>query len=274
MTQPTSIQFDDFRQLLIPRTRDVHKGLFGHALIVGGNHGMTGAVRLAGEAALRVGAGLVSVGTQAESITAIISERPEIMAHAIKTDKELNPLIKKASVIVLGTGLGQTRWSQQLFKRVLTATQAKVLDADALNLLAKQFKRSDNWILTPHPGEAARLLDCTVNAIQANRIKAVKALQKQYGGVVVLKGAGSLVCSSRSIRLCFAGNPGMASGGMGDVLSGVIGGLLAQHFNLQQAAECGVYLHATAGDKAASLWGERGLLASDLMPYLRQLINQ
>ncbi|TLY47212.1 MAG: NAD(P)H-hydrate dehydratase [Gammaproteobacteria bacterium] len=275
MIQPTTIQLDDFRQLLIPRARDAHKGLFGHALIVGGDHGMTGAVRLAGEAALRVGAGLVSVGTQAESITAIISARPEIMAHAVKTGKDLIPLLKKASVIVLGTGLGQTRWSQQLFKQVLSSTQTKVMDADALNLLAKQAKKSENWILTPHPGEAARLLGCTVKEIQENRIKAVKALQKHYGGVVVLKGPGSLVCSNRSLRICLAGNPGMASGGMGDVLSGVIGGLLAQHFNLQQAAECGVYLHAVAADKAASLrGGERGLLASDLMPYLHQLINE
>lgn len=276
MIQPTTIQLDNFRQLLIPRARDAHKGMFGHVLIIGGHQGMIGAVRLAGEAALRVGAGLMSVGTQAESITAIVSERPEIMAHPVKTAEDLKPLLKKASVIVIGPGLGQTSWSQQLFKHVLNASQVKVLDADALNLLAHCKKlSSENWILTPHPGEAARLLDCTVKDIQTNRIKAVKALQKHYGGVVVLKGAGSLVCSSQSLRICSAGNPGMASGGMGDVLSGIIGGLLAQHFNLQQAAECGVYLHAVAADKAASLrGGERGLLASDLMPYLHQLINE
>lgn len=274
MIQPESIKFKDFAQLLTRRARDAHKGLFGHALIVGGNHGMIGAARLAGEAALRVGAGLVSVATQLESITAIISERPEIMAHAVKTGKDLIPLIKKANSIVLGTGLGLTNWSKQLVKQVLIAPQVKVLDADALNLLAKKPKKSNYWILTPHPGEAARLLESTVKAIQANRIKAVKALQKQYGGVVVLKGAGSLVCSNNSLRICLAGNPGMASGGMGDVLSGVIGGLLAQQFTLQQAAECGVYLHAAAGDKAAELNGERGLLAGDLMRYLHQLINE
>lgn len=274
MRQPASIQFGEFKQLLTPRTRDAHKGLFGHALIVGGNHGMIGAARLAGEAALRVGAGLVSVATQSESITAIISGRPEIMAYAVKAGKDLMPLIKKATTIVLGTGLGLTHWSKQLFTRVLAAPHAKVLDADALNLLAKQAKQSNHWILTPHPGEAARLLNCTVKAIQANRVKAVKALQKQYGGVIVLKGAGSLVCTNHSLRICLAGNPGMASGGMGDVLSGVIGGLLAQHFTLRQAAECGAYLHATAGDKAAKLNGERGLIASDLFAYLPELINK
>ncbi|MFZ0219911.1 MAG: NAD(P)H-hydrate dehydratase [Candidatus Aquirickettsiella sp.] len=274
MIQPTSLQFDDFKELLIPRPRDAHKGLYGHALIVGGNYGMTGAVRLAGEAALRVGAGLVSVATRTEFVAGIISERPEIMAYTIKTGKDLLPLIKMANVIVLGTGLGQTRWSHHLLKSVLNTPQNKVLDADALNLLAKQPKKSNNWILTPHPGEAARLLGSSVKAIQSNRIKAVKTLQKQYGGVVVLKGAGSLVCTNKSLRICLAGNPGMASGGMGDVLSGVIGGLLAQHFTLQQAAECGVYLHATAGDKAAAQSGERGLLASDLLVYCRALINQ
>lgn len=221
-----------------------------------------------------MGAGLVSVATRAESVTAIISGRPEIMAHAVKTHKDLSPLIKKATVIVLGTGLGLTPWSNQLFASSLYAPQAKVLDADALNLLAKKPYRSTHWILTPHPGEAARLLDTSVKAIQANRIKAVKALQKQYGGVVVLKGAGSLVCTNQSLRICLAGNPGMASGGMGDVLSGVIGGLLAQQFTLQQAAECGVNLHASAADRAATLKGERGLLASDLMGYLHQLVNE
>lgn len=131
LIQPPSIQFEDFKQLFKPRCRDAHKGLFGHALIIGGDHGMTGAALLAAEAALRVGAGLVSVATRAESITAIICERPEIMAHAVKTGKDLIPLIQKVSVIVLGTGLGQTSWSQQLLSRVLTAAQAKVLDADA-----------------------------------------------------------------------------------------------------------------------------------------------
>ncbi len=274
MIQPVSIQCDEFRERLTPRPQEAHKGLFGHVLIVGGHRGLTGAARLAGEAALRVGAGLVSVATQAESVTAIVSGRPEIMAHAIKTNSDLLPLIKKATVIVLGPGLGQTRWSQQLFTSLLKAPQTKVLDADALNLLAKKPYQSADWILTPHPGEAARLLESSVKTIQTNRIKAVKALQKRYGGVVVLKGAGSLVCTHDSLRICLAGNPGMASGGMGDVLSGVIGGLLAQQFTLQQAAECGVYVHATAGDQAAVLKGERGLLASDLMPYLHQLVNR
>lgn len=270
------IQFKDFKKCLMPRPRDAHKGLFGHVLVIGGYPGMTGAARLAAEAALRVGAGLVSVATQAESITPIMSGRPEIMAHALKTSRAVLPLLKKANVVVLGTGLGQSRWSQQLVTSILKTSQAKVVDADGLNLLAKKQKpiKSNHWILTPHPGEAARLLKSSVKAIQANRIDAVKTLQKHYGGVIVLKGAHTLVCTQKSLCMCLAGNPGMASGGMGDVLSGVIGGLLAQGFSLQAAAECGVYLHATAGDKAALLKGERGLLASDLMDYLHQLVNR
>jgi hydroxyethylthiazole kinase-like uncharacterized protein yjeF len=176
-------------------------------------------------------------------------------------------------VIVAGMGLGQTSWSKQLIKEIWSAPQPKVMDADALNFLARQSKKSDNWILTPHPGEAARLLDFQTQDIQADRIKAVKALQQKYGGVVVLKGLGSLIATSHGVRICEAGNPGMASGGMGDLLSGIIGGLLAQHFNLQQAAELGVYLHACAGDLVANDKGERGMLASDLIPYLTKLMN-
>jgi NAD(P)H-hydrate epimerase len=273
MIKPMAIQLNDLKCLLAPRRRDAHKGLFGHVLIVGGNEGMAGAARLAAEAALRIGSGLVSVATKKDHIAAIISECPEIMAQGVKGARDLNSLIVKATVIVVGTGLGQTSWSQQLFKRVLATSRPKVVDADALNLLAKQAKKSEQWILTPHPGEAARLLNCTVKDVQADRIKAVAALQAQYGGVIVLKGATSLICTANSLRSCDLGNPGMASGGMGDVLSGVIGGLLAQHLTLQQAAECGVYLHARAGDLVATQQGERGLLASDLMPYLRDLVN-
>lgn len=171
-------------------------------------------------------------------------------------------------------GLGQTSWSQQLLKRIIASSHTKVIDADALNLLAKQPKKSAAWVLTPHPGEAARLLQCDVKDIQADRIYSVKKIQQKYGGVVVLKGKGSLVCTARTLSICRAGNPGMASGGMGDLLSGVIGGLLAQHIGLPQAAELGVYLHAMAADLAAAQSGERGMLASDLLPYLKKLINQ
>lgn len=273
MTEPNLIKLDTYKSLLAPRARDAHKGCFGHVLIVGGNSGMAGAVRLAGEAALRVGAGLVSVATKPEHVTAIVSGCPEIMVHGIKKPKELKKLANKATVIVIGPGLGQTAWSKKLFEQTLALPQPKIIDADGLNLLAKNPKKSAEWILTPHPAEAARLLNNSVEYIQNDRIHAVRQLQQTYGGTAILKGAGSLIATEKSLSICHAGNPGMASGGMGDVLSGVIGGLLAQGLLPQQAAELGVYLHAYAADLAAAQLGERGLIARDLLPYLHQLVN-
>lgn len=242
--------------------------------MIGGDYGMAGAVRMTAEAALRVGAGLVSIATHAEHITAINTARPEIMCHAVNTSDDLQKLLDKATVVVLGTGLGQSEWSNILFKTALKIEKPMVIDADALNLLCKITYRKSNWILTPHLGEAARLLQSTVSEVQKERIESANKIVNCYGGVVVLKGAGSIVqAKDDSPYICESGNPGMASGGMGDVLSGVLGGLLAQHFSLLSAAKTGVLLHAMAADKAAADSGERGLLATDLMPHLRELVN-
>jgi NAD(P)H-hydrate epimerase len=239
---------------------------------MGGDFGMAGAVRLAGEAALRVGAGLVTVATRPEHISIISSARPEIMCHGIHAKHQLESLLKRASVIAIGPGLGQSEWSHTLFQAALASPLPKVIDADALNLLAQNPCQQNNWIITPHVGEAARLLVSTPQAIQADRISAAQQTQQKYGGIVVLKGQGTLVTDGHTLSQCQAGNPGMASGGMGDVLTGVIAGLLAQRLSLLTAAELGVCLHAAAGDEAA-LEGQRGLLALDLMPQLRCLIN-
>lgn len=256
------------------RHRNAHKGDFGHVLVIGGDSGMGGAIHMAAKAALRVGAGLVSVATHAAHVAMINAACPEIMCHAVETKADLLPLLQKATVVVLGPGLGQSAWSRELWNAVIEAKQPMVVDADALNLLCESPRKRDNWILTPHPGEAARLLKCTTKQVQSDRFLATKKLIAQFGGVVVLKGAGTLVQSDNDFPfVCAAGNPGMASGGMGDVLSGVIGGLLAQQFSLLSAAKTGVLLHATAADEAARAGGERGLLASDLMPYLRQWVN-
>jgi NAD(P)H-hydrate epimerase len=147
-----------------------------------------------------------------------------------------------------------------------------VIDADGLNLLAQSPRYRANWVLTPHPGEAARLLNCTTTEINADRFAAVKKIQALYGGVCVLKGAGSLIFDGEELFVSTTGNPGMASGGMGDVLAGVIGGLLAQGFDVKQATKIAVYLHGEAADLATEQ-GERGLLASDLMPMIRKLVN-
>jgi ADP-dependent NAD(P)H-hydrate dehydratase / NAD(P)H-hydrate epimerase len=188
---------------------------------------------------------------------------------------QLALLLNKASVIVVGPGLGQSDWAKALFRAAIKAQKPLLIDADGLNLLAQTPAINPGWILTPHPGEAARLLRCTSEQIQQDRFAAVSAIQAQYGGTVVLKGTGSLIASEEGdIAVSNTGNPGMATGGMGDVLSGVIAGLLAQGLPLKQAAQQGVYLHGLAADKAAGKDGERGLLAGDLMPYLRFVVNE
>lgn len=256
------------------RDRAAYKGDFGHVLIIGGDYGMGGAVRLAAEAVLRVGAGLVSVATRLEHSAIVSGMRPEIMCHAVLEQNVLTRLLDKATVIVLGPGLGQSEWAHILFDAAIKTEKPMVIDADALNLLSKTDYKKANWILTPHAGEAGRLLGCTAEEIQTERFESANAIVNRYGGVVVLKGAGSIVQAENDIPfLCAAGNPGMASGGMGDVLSGVLGGLLAQKFSLLSAAKTGVLLHAMAGDRAALHGGERGLLALDVMPYLRELVN-
>jgi NAD(P)H-hydrate epimerase len=235
---------------------------------------MAGAVRLAAEAAARCGAGLVSVASRAENVPGLNAGCYELMVHGVRQAAELDPLLSRASVVVIGPGLGQGRWSRQLFERVVASELPLVVDADALNLLARDPLSRYNWILTPHPGEAGRLLEQPTSAIQQDRFAAIRQLVERYNGVVVLKGAGSLIAAdSGPIRLCDQGNPGMASGGMGDVLSGVLAALLAQGLGLFEAASAGVWLHGKAADLAAGEQGERGLLAGDLMPFLRGLIN-
>lgn len=267
------LQLSDYANYLKPRVREWHKGMSGHVVIVGGELGYSGAPRMAAEAALRVGAGLVSVATQPVNAVIMNACRPEIMCHGVENIEQLKPLIEKANVIVLGPGLGQTAWSKALWDYVCEQKLPLVVDADALNLLAVNHKTNDNWVLTPHPGEAARLLNQTVEKIQQDRPAAIQDINKRFGGVCVLKGARSVVFSIQShLAVCEQGNPGMASAGMGDVLSGVIGGLIAQGIPLVDATKLGVLIHAMAGDLAAKD-GERGMVASDLMPYLRKLVN-
>jgi NAD(P)H-hydrate epimerase len=253
------------------RARDAHKGRHGHVLVVGGNHGMAGAVALAGEAALRSGAGLVSVATQPAHVSMLTTRRPELMCRGVEKAGDLVPLLAKADVVVLGPGLGQDDWGRALFGAVLDSGRPLVLDADALNLLAQMPEARAGWVLTPHPGEAARLLGTTTAAVQADRFAAVRELKARYGGSIVLKGAGTLVLDDSGLALCPYGNPGMATAGMGDVLAGVAGALAAQ--GLQPVAALAVLVHALAGDQAAHSGGERGLLASDLFPFLRQRVN-
>ena len=260
------------RSNLPQRMKYSYKTNYGHVLVIGGDLGYSGAARLAGEAALRVGAGLVSIATRKEHVSFMNVGRPELMCHGIDSASQLIGLLDKASVIVLGPGLGCSPWAKELGVMAIDAGKPLVIDADGLLLLAHSHMVSARWILTPHSGEAARLLHCHVNDIERDRFAAAKTIQDNYGGITVLKGPGSLIVSDHDIGIVNTGNPGMASGGMGDVLAGVIAGLLAQGFSPKNAAQQGVYLHGLAGDRAALQLSQRGMLASDLMLHLAELM--
>ncbi len=273
--QARRITRDDLQGLMPRRARHAHKGDAGHVLLVGGAPGMGGAVQLAGVAAYRAGAGLVRLATHREHAASLAAGQPELMAQALDTTQDLRRLLASPSVLAMGPGLGQDAWARSLWGTALESPYLQVVDADALTLLAQDPVRRDDWILTPHPGEAARLLGCGVADIQHDRFAAVREIAVRFGGVCVLKGSGTLIAhdGEAGLWLCDRGNPGMASGGSGDVLTGVIAALRAQGLSPIAAARLGVWVHASAGDAAAAEAGEIGMLASDLLPFIRAGIN-
>ena len=272
----------NLRGLLAPRVRHAHKGDAGRVLMVGGQPGMPGAARLAGEATYRAGAGLVVLATHPAHAASIGAARPELIAYGVNDASAIQLLLagacaehgRSTHALAIGPGLGQGEWGRGLWQAVLAVEKPLVVDADALNLLAAQPTFRADWVLTPHPGEAARLLGVSVAEIEADRFAAVRAIAQRYGGVCVLKGSGTLVTmqGESSIWLCDRGNPGLATGGSGDVLTGAIAALLAQGLAPIDAARLGVWAHASAGDRAAAS-GERGVMASDLLAPLRDVIN-
>lgn len=270
----TALTLSEFevRAALAERVHDSHKGDYGSVLVVGGDRGYAGAVALAAEGALRAGAGAVRIATRAEHATAILARLPEAMVVGVDGAAELAPWLAAASVIAVGPGLGTDEWGKSLIGACFDVGKPLVVDADALNLLAQSPRSLRDAVLTPHPGEAARLLGCDTHAVQADRYAAVCALRARCGDVVVLKGAGTLVCDGDRVGVCDRGNPGMASAGMGDVLTGVIAGLRAQGLDAASAARVGVWVHAAAGDIAAQD-GQRGLIASDLFGPIRTLLG-
>ena len=264
-------------ELLPEFVGDEYKNQRGHCMVIGGDHGFGGAASMAAEASLRAGSGLTSVATQPQHVSNILARCPEIMACGVVSGQQLEPLLDKPSVLVVGPGLGRSAWSEQLLQKAVATGLPMVLDADALNIVAdgRVVKTTDHtWVLTPHAGEAARLLNTTVAEIEANRYSAVQKIQRKYNAVVLLKGPGTLIASANQItKVCPYGNPGMATAGMGDLLSGIIGGLIAQGLSLQDAAELGCCLHSAAADKLVDDAGYRGIAASDLLPYLQKLLN-
>lgn len=258
------------------RPADAYKNQFGHILIVGGDSGTGGAALMAAESAARSGAGLISLATRPQHLPAALTRCPEVMAHPVISGQELEPLLEGPDVIAVGPGLGGSPWGEQLLARAGRAEVPLVLDADALNILAggrvlAGFRR-DDWVLTPHVGEAARLLGCDGAEVLADPRAAAQAIQQKFSGVVILKGAGTLIAHEQGVDLINSGNPGMASGGMGDLLTGIIAALIGQHLSPLEAARLAVWLHGEAGNRAAAD-GQRGLLATDLLPHIRQLVD-
>jgi hydroxyethylthiazole kinase-like uncharacterized protein yjeF len=276
--QPVALRIGEelLAEIFPPRPRTAHKGQHGDVLIIGGGIGMAGAARLAGEAALRCGAGRVTVATHPDNVSAIISGRPELMCRGVADTEQMGHLIQAADVVAIGPGIGRDEWGQAMLAAVLSSDRSAVLDADALNLLAQLPSTqvtNPNWVLTPHPGEAGRLLNWSAVQVQADRLTAARSIAAKYRSTVVLKGAASLVASPNGATyICDHGNPGMASPGMGDVLTGVIAAIAAQTSDLNVAARVGVLVHAMAGDRAAAS-GERGMIAGDLFEHLRTCVN-
>jgi hydroxyethylthiazole kinase-like uncharacterized protein yjeF len=264
------LQLATEKRYLPLRSPASHKGHFGRCLLIGGDRGMGGAIVLAGEAALRTGVGLARVATRAEHLAPLLARRPELMVSAVDGYNDLPPLLDWADTLVVGPGLGLAPWGEQMLQASLASGKPLLLDADALNLLAgsSSLQLPGGSIITPHPGEAARLLGVSSEVVQADRFAAALELAARTGAAVVLKGNGSIVAAGDGFSLCSAGNPGMASGGMGDVLSGIIGALMAQGLAPAQAARLGTVLHSSAADRAAERVGELSLLAADVLGEL------
>ena len=263
---------------LINRRINSHKGDYGHVLIIGGDKGFGGAAILAAKCAAMSGSGLVSLATRTEHVTASLNTCPEVMVKGVDSGQDLESYLNSPNVIVLGPGLGTNAWAEQMMQQTFIACKKRnlplVMDADALNIMTSlklKVMTPHKLVITPHPGEAARLLKKNVLEIEKDRFKSAKQLSQKFNSVTVLKGSGTIVCSNNKLRfgVCESGNPGMASGGMGDILSGLIGSFIAQGLNLIEATETAVELHSASADIASLDLGELGLLASDVINTIR-----
>lgn len=251
------------------RKKNTHKGSYGQALVVGGDKHMLGAVMLTAQATAHAGAGLVRVVTRAEHAPWVTVKCPEVMAYG---EAQLDDLLGRATVVAVGPGMVENGWSTGLLAKVLESDRPKVVDAGALRLLAQKEVRREDWILTPHPGEAAAMLGMSTEEVQEDRLAAVVALQERFGGIVVLKGNGTLVYDGEEAQVCDYGNAAMSTAGMGDVLTGIITALVAQGMSLKEAAIQGVLMHARAGEAVSEQ--QAVVTASDMMPQLTHKKSQ
>lgn len=259
---------------LIPQSINNYKGKNGRILFIGGNENMPGAIRLAGEAALRCGAGLVSIHCHKSNKLAVSYGRPELMLADV-TDLTVEALNETTyEQIAIGPGLGRDEWAEVLFNKCFNSDKPLIVDADGLYWLSQQKVVRGNMIITPHSGEAARLLNCSVEEVEQNRCLAAKQLAQQYNAICVLKGAHSIVTDGVEIWINSTGNPSMASGGMGDTLTGMIASLLFKVKKPLKAVRLAVYIHGLAADNYVQSHGKIGLLASDLMPIMSKVLGQ
>jgi ADP-dependent NAD(P)H-hydrate dehydratase len=270
---------------LTPRPPDSNKGNYGRVLVVAGSRGMSGAAVLCGTAALRGGAGLVTVAVPEEILPIVAAGNPCYLTASLPQDNEgkfsdlaekrIHELAKLNTVVALGPGIGRSAVLNQLIPNLIRTLEIPiVLDADGLNALQGQADRLNDHaapvILTPHPGEFARLLGCDVPTVQARRQELAVQFAEKHNLVLVLKGHGTVVTDGRLVYQNRTGNPGMATGGTGDVLTGLIAALLGQGLEPFAGAQLGVYLHGLAGDLAQEDFGQVSLIASDLLTYLPQ----
>lgn len=273
MNETPDVQLMLSAEPLPPKPRDGHKGRFGILLIVAGNRGMMGAARMAAEAALRTGAGKVIVATHPEHAATLAIGRPELIVHGVDAATALDALLVQADSVVLGPGLGGDDWAEQMAARVLAAEVPLVIDADGLRFLTPCATKKAMRIMTPHPGEAARLLECAAEEIEQDRLAAARALRERYCILGVLKGAGSVLFLPDELRVCGRGSPALATAGSGDVLAGVIGGLLALGMVPAQALPRAVCWHAMAGELLSEQSGAWGAVATDLFAPIRAMAN-
>ena len=273
--------FKDIKGSIPKRKNNAHKGDHGKLLVIAGDEGFGGAGIMSAESGLKTGAGLVRLLTRKLHISASLARNPEIMVSGADNAQDLEENLSWPNAIVAGPGMFENFWSEQiLYKLLVTIADKKIptlLDAGALRLITNKafskMKLHDQMVLTPHPGEAADMLKVSTQEIQKDRIESAKKLQKKYNCIIVLKGQGTIICNKKEMYLCASGGPELAVAGTGDILSGVIGSLIAQGLTPLDAAITGVGLHAQAGENFATEVGRIGLAASELIPQIRELLN-
>ena len=265
----------ELKQKLIARSSFSHKGTYGSVLIIGGDEGYGGAVLLAAQAALRSGAGSVVVGTKKQHVAPLLARCPEVMAHSIDSFSDLEGLLQKRSCIAIGPGLGKGKWGQELMEACVQTDLPLIVDADGLALLDSRWtqKRTNSTIVTPHIGEAARMLGTTSLDVNSDRFSAAKKLSHTYRAIVALKGKGTIIQANTDCYLSPYGNPTMATAGMGDVLTGTIAGIISQGYDSLFSVKLGVVTHGLAGDIVVKERGSGSMLASDILVHYSKLLS-